>query len=148
MRRFGDPSGRRGCPGPAQPCKRSGGCPGVFAFGPVRFFEMREQRARSLKQHRRRALIIGRNIEAKRRGKTLGRRHHEGRRVHEGEEFEQVEPRQFGIAEPLSDERRVQQYHRGFGGLRDRLTAPDTPYAPVGRGDPDTGMACMKGRIG
>ena len=66
----------------------------------------------------------------------------------EGEKLEQVEPRQFGIAEPLSDEWRVQQYHRGFGGLRDRLATPDASHAPVGRGDPDTGMACMKGRIG
>ena len=39
----------------------------------------------------------------------------------EGEQFEQVEPRHIGIAQPLPDQRRVEQDVRRFGQPRDRL---------------------------
>ena len=51
-----------------------------------------------------------------------------GRKVaglQEREQFEQVEPRQFGIAQPLPDQRRVEHDHRRVGRAPDRLAAPD-----------------------
>ena len=58
-------------------------------------------------------------------GDALGRRHREAGRMDEGEQLQQVEAGQIGIAEPVADQRRVQHDHRRFGRARDRLAAAD-----------------------
>src|SRR3546814_13354728 len=70
-------------------------------------------------------------------------RHREARGIEEGEKLEQIEPREFGIAEPVAGQRRVQQEMRGRGNRRDRLTAPDALDAPVRAGSPNPDLARM-----
>jgi hypothetical protein len=75
---------------------------------------------------------------------ALGRRHREARRMDEGEQLEQIEPRQIGIAEPVADQRRVQHDHRRFRRLRDRRPAPDRLDPAVAMRDPDAAMGCVE----
>ena len=49
----------------------------------------------------------------------------------EGEQFEQVEPAQIGIAEPLPDQRRVEEDMRRFRRPGDRLAAPRLAHLAV-----------------
>ena len=67
-----------------------------------------------------------------------------GRWMEEGEELEQVEPRQFRIAQPLRHQRCVQHNDRSFPRARNRVTAPDPLRATV-IGTPDAAMAGVKG---
>ena len=41
--------------------------------------------------------------------------------MNEGEQFEQIEPRHIGRAQPLPDQRRVEQHVRSLGQPPDRL---------------------------
>src|SRR3546814_10722955 len=63
--------------------------------------------------------------------------------MEEGEEFEQVESRQLGIAEPVAGQRRAEQQVRRPHHRRNRLTAPDALHAPARIGQPDADMARM-----
>src|SRR3546814_6725619 len=63
--------------------------------------------------------------------------------MEEGEEFEQVESRQLGIAEPVAGQRRAEQQVRRPRHRRNRLTAPDALHAPARIGQPDADMARM-----
>ena len=77
-------------------------------------------------------------------GDAPRRRHREAGGMDEGEQFEQVEAGEIGIAEPVADERRVEHDHRRFGRARDRLAAADRLDAALGPGDPDAAMGCVK----
>ena len=70
-------------------------------------------------------------------------RNRKARGIKEGEKFEQVEPRQLGIAQPVAGQRRVEQQVRRRRNRRNRLTAPDALHAPLCIGDPDADMAGM-----
>ena len=54
-------------------------------------------------------------------GEAVGRGNGKPRRTQKGKQFENVEARQFGIAQPLSDQRRVEQDDWGFRCQPDRL---------------------------
>ena len=78
--------------------------------------------------------IVARRLgQPQRVGQPLGRRHHEPRRVDEGEQFEQVEPRQVGIAQPRRHQRRVEQQQRRIRRRDDRLALGDPARRAVRR---------------
>ena len=88
-----------------------------------------EQRLGDRDQRRRRLGIARRRLDPDRARHPRHRRHREPRRMDEGEQFEQVEPGHIGIAQPLPDQRRVEQDVRR---LRQpaRSPRPATPRAP------------------
>ena len=116
-------------PAPAEPVQRRIGGPRAFALGPVRSSERREQRARRSRAATPPPRPRSPAARARARGQPRHRRHREPRRMDEGEQLEQVEPRQIGIAEPLPDQRRVQHDVRRLG-QRGRSPRPATPRAP------------------
>ena len=68
--------------------------------------------------------------------------------MQEGEQFEQVEPRQLGIAEPLPDQRRVEHDHRRVGGDAGSPRRARPRGVAIGVGDPDAAMAGVERGIG
>ena len=66
----------------------------------------------------------------------------------EGEQLQQIEAGQFRIAEPVADQRRIQQDHRRFGGARDRLPPPHRLDRPVRMREPDAAVGCVQRGIG
>ena len=58
----------------------------------------------------------------------------------EREQLEQVEPRQLGIAEPLPDQRRIEDDVRGLRSPRDRLAAARLAHLAIAARQPDPGM--------
>ena len=109
---------------------------------------MREQRLGGVAQERRDLAIARRAASARPRARApcgVGTMKRAG--PQEGEQFEQVEPRQLGIAQPLPDQRRVEQDHRRIGGDPDRLAPPDRAR-PSAVGDPDAAMAGVERGIG
>ena len=62
----------------------------------------------------------------------------------EGKQFEHVQPRQIGISEPLSGERRVEDDVRSLRGARDRLAATRLAHFTVSVRQPDARMGCVK----
>ena len=67
--------------------------------------------------------IALRRLQSASASKTMWGGDSKPRGAEEGEEFEDVEARQFGIAQPLSDQGCVEQDDRGFGGQPDRFAA-------------------------
>ena len=61
----------------------------------------------------------------------------------EGEQLEQVEPAQVRIAEPLPDERRVEDDVRSLRCPRDRFAAARLAHLAAA-GQPNPGVGCMK----
>jgi len=92
--------------------------------------------------------IARRRLEAERAAEARGGRHGEAGRMDEGEQFEQVESADFGIAEPLADQWRVQQDVGRFRRPGDGLAARRLARLAAGFGDPDAGMGCMASRKG
>ena len=68
--------------------------------------------------------------------------------MHKGKQLEQIQPRQFRIAEPLRHQRRVEHDERCLRRPPDSLSLANRPHLPVGGSQPDTGMARMEGREG
>ena len=64
----------------------------------------------------------------------------------EGEQFEQVEPAQIGIAEPLPDQRRIEDDVRGLRRARDRFAAARLANLAVAVREPDARMGCVQAR--
>ena len=64
--------------------------------------------------------------------------------MNEREQLQQVEPRQFRIAEALTDERRVEDNVRSLGRPGDRLAPACLASLAVAPGQPDSGMGCVK----
>ena len=85
-----------------------------------------------------------RRLQAERAAEPAGGRHREARRMDEGEQLEQVEPGQVGIAEPLPDQRRVEDDVRRFGGARDRLAARRFAHLSVAVRQPNPRMGCVQ----
>ena len=137
-----------GSPWPSQAIERLRRGPRALAFGPVAGGEDGEQLLRGDEIGSRRLAFVARRRQAERAGEAMRRRHREARGKDKGEQLEQVETRQIGIAEPLTGQRRVQQDHRRLGGARRRFALGDLAHLAVGRGDPDARMACMQGGIG
>lgn len=75
-------------------------------------------------------------------------RDNELRRMDEGEKLQQVQTGQIGIAEPLSQKRRIEQDMRRFRNPADRLAFADRAGFAIARADPDAAMAGMKRWIG
>ena len=128
-------------PRPARPGERLERAPRPVSLGPVVAPANRKHRTQRLtKESRRRSVGLGR-IDIERGGQPLGRGHAEPRGVQKGVEFEQVEPGKVGIAQPRGDQRRVEHQHRRIGTGIDRLPLADLLCRPVGRAQPQPGMA-------
>ena len=77
-------------------------------------------------------------------GQPLGRRHNKPSRMDKGKQLQQIQPRQFRIAEPLRHQRRVEHDKRRLRCPPHSLALADRPHFAIRRGEPDTRMACMK----
>ena len=128
-------------PRPALAPQRLQRVPCAFAFGPAGLARRVQHRGGGARQEDRDLFLGARRFEADRGGDARGRRHGKARREQESEKFEQVEPRQFGIAEPVARQRRAQQQMRRPRDGRHRLAAPDALRAARRVGDPDADMA-------
>ena len=115
-----------------------------FALAPVRIAEHREQPRRNPLQRRRRIGFARRRLEPKRAAQSRRGRHREARRMNEGEQLEQVEPAKLGIAEPLPDQRRVEDDVRSFRRASDRFAAARLAHLPIAVRQPDPGMGRVK----
>src|SRR5206468_8223660 len=60
------------------------------------------------------------------------------------EQFEQVEAAEIGVAEPLSDQRRVEDDVRSLRGASDRLPAACLASVAGDIGKPDPGVGCVQ----
>ena len=140
------PGGDRPRPRPAQPVERLGRGPGALALRPIAL-ERGEQGRGGRAQEQSCFLVAFRRLQAKGEGQPLGRRHREARRMDEGEQFQQVEPIEIGIAEPVADQRRVQHDHWRFRRARHRRAAADRLDPAVFMRDPDAAMGCVERRI-
>ena len=87
---------------------------------------------------------LGRRLEPERPAQARHGRHREPRRMDEREQLQQVEPAQIRIAEPLADQRRVEDDVRGFGGAGDRFAPARLAHLAVRRRQPDAGMGCVQ----
>jgi hypothetical protein len=130
-------------PGPAQPMEGLRRSPCSLPFRPLGAEPAQQVRSR-LQQESRRLGIALRRIQPERMRQPLGRRHREPRRMDEGEKLQQIEPRQLRIAEPLSDQRRIQHDQRRLRRPRDRLPAPQPLHTPVRQRHPDAAMGCVE----
>ncbi len=128
-------------PRPALARQRLDAVPRAFAFGPVGIGEAGEHRRRGLGQEGGDVFLGLRRRQPDGGGDPRRGRHREARGVEKSEKLEQVEPREFGIAEPVAGERRVQEQVRRCRDGGDRLAAPDALDAAVRVGDPDADMA-------
>ena len=108
-------------PGPAQPVQRLRRGPAALALQPVGRIQPIEQQRRGLLQQRGNIALLRRRRQVQRRRQPFGRGHQEARGMQKGPEFEQVQPVEFMIAQPLPGQRRIEQQHRRFGRARDRL---------------------------
>ena len=113
--------------------------------GQLVVLERREQPRRHRRQQGRGLGLARRRLEPERAAQPGDGRHREPRRVDEGEQLEQVEARQVGIAEPLADQRRVEDDVRSFGRPRDRLAALRLANLAVRAAQPDSGVGCVEG---
>lgn len=145
-RGFAKPLGDDRRPGPAQPEQRLRRGPRPLAFRPVASRHVEQLRGRG-PQERGDVRVAPWWLEPGLARQSARRRHHEARRAEKGEQFEHVQPRQIGIAEPLPDQRCVEHDHRRVGRDPDRLAPSDRPRA-LGIGDPDAAMACVQRGIG
>ena len=134
------------CPGPAQAGQALRGGPGALPLGPVAIRHGEQRRGR-IAQERGDRILLYRHGEIDGACQPLGRRHREPRREEKGIEFEQVEPGQVGIAQPLTRQRGVEQNHRRFRRDADRLAARHRTR-PLRRGDPDAAMAGVESGMG
>ena len=134
-------------PRPAQARKCLRRCPCAFALGPLECGHSFHQCCRDQPQHGRRATFIDRRRNRQCLGKPLDCRHDEPRRMDEREQLEQIEAVKIGIAQPLSDERRIEQNDRRFGCFRNGFPASD-PARAIVVGDPDAAVACVKRGVG
>ena len=75
---------------------------------------------------------MARRLQPEHAGQSLCGRYREAGGMHESEQFEQVQPRQFGIAQPLRDQWRIEQDHRCFGRFRHRLGLADPARFAIG----------------
>ena len=130
-------------PRPAQPVERPVGSPRAFALAPVGIAEMVEQGGGNGEQSACRIALVGGRIDPHRARQARHRRHREPRRMDEGEQFQQVEPRDFGGTQPLPDRRRVEQHMRSLGEPPDRLAPRRFAHLSIHR-NPDAGMGCME----
>ena len=92
----------------------------------------------------RRVGFARRRLQPQRPAQPRRGRHREPRRMNEGEQLEQVEPAELGIAEPLPDQRRVEDDVRSLGRARDRLAAARLAHLSVAARQPDTGVGCVE----
>ena len=117
-----EPRGDQRRPAPAQPCQRLARRPRAFALLPVRAFEhVAAAPRRSRGSDAAASASLVRRLEPDRAAHARHRRHREPRRMDEGEQLQQVEARQIRIAEPLPDQRRVEDDVRSLGRPGDRL---------------------------
>ncbi|MCY1169613.1 hypothetical protein D9M73_96580 [compost metagenome] len=138
--------GQHRCPGPAETEQRLRRRPRALAFGPLAF-DHAEQRPGGCAQEGGDFGIGGGRRQPRHAREPARRRHHEARRAQKGEQFEQIEPGQIGIAQPLPDQGGIEQDDRRIGGDPDRLPPPDRPRAVLIR-NPDAAMAGVQRRIG
>ncbi|KIU01554.1 hypothetical protein QU38_01030, partial [Staphylococcus aureus] len=121
--------------------------PRALALGPVPLGD-REQLRRGGAKEGRDIGIASRRFQPGGAGEPLGRRPHEAGGVEKGEQLEQVEPRQLRIAEPLPDQRRIEQDHRRVRRDPDRLAPAHRTALALRRGEPDAAMAGVESGIG
>ena len=62
----------------------------------------------------------------------------------EGEQLEQVESAELGIAEPLPHQRRVEDDVRSLRRAGDRLAAAGLAHLSLATGNPDARMGCVQ----
>src|SRR5579859_611330 len=115
-----------------------------MALGPVRLHRA-EQRVGAGEQRGGGGHIVGRRIDSQRAGEPGRCRHCETRGMDEGKQLQQIEPGNLGIAQPLPDQRRVEQHQRPLGGERDRLAALQCARRPAPLGEPDATMGGVEG---
>ena len=89
--------------------------PRALALGPVGIVEHRQQPLGDRLEHGRGLGFAAWRLEPESLAQSRRRRHREPRRVEEGEQLEQVEAAEIGIAEPLPDQRRIEDDVRGLG---------------------------------
>ncbi len=133
-------------PAPAKPLQRRIHGPGSFALAPVRIVKDRKQSlGNQVERFNRLGIACGR-IVSDRTAETGHRRHRELRGPDEREELQKVEPAHLGIAEPLPDERRVEDDVRSLGGPSDRFAATRLANLAIPGCQPDAGMRDVKRR--
>ena len=131
-------------PRPAQPRQRLQRRPRAFALRPVLALAGCHQNARRLLQQQGHARIVRRLVQSQRVRQPLGGGHAECGRMDESEQFEQVEPRQVGIAKPARHQRRIHQQLRRVGGGHHRLALRTAARRPIRIAQPGAGMAGMQ----
>ena len=131
-------------PWPAQLHKVLQGAPRTFAFGPVLALANRDQCARRLLQERGHVGIGRWLFQAQRFCQSARRRHAKPGRVHKGIEFKQIKPRKIGVAEPVSDKRRIQYQQRRIGRSHDCVAFGDSLSRTIRAGKPSARMAGMQ----
>ena len=115
--------------------------PRAFALGPVGIVQAGEHRCGGPGQEGGDVGFGFRRGQPDGGGDSGRGRHREARGIEEGEQLEQVEARELGIAEPVAGQRRIEEEVRGRRDRRHRLAAPDALDAAVRVGDPDADMA-------
>ena len=132
-------------PAPAEPVQRRVRRPRAFALAPVRIAEhARAAARRSRCSDAAASASLAGGSKPERAAQARRGRHREPRRMDEGEQLEQVEPAQLGIAEPLPDQRRVEDDVRRLGGPRDRFAPARLAHLAVAARQPDPGMGCVQ----
>ncbi len=109
-------------PGPAQAGERLQRAPCALPLGPVGTGTAGHQCAGGLLQEARHIVIARRFGQGEGMGEASRRGHAEPRRMDEGEQFQQIQPGQVGIAEPRCHQRRVEQQQRRIGRSHHRLS--------------------------
>ena len=135
-------------PAPAEPMQRGICGPRAFALRPVGIAQPAEQCLGDRTQRRRRLRLAFRRLESAAPGpappRSARRSAPDGRR----RTARAGRARHIGIAEPLPDQRRVQQDMRRFGRPGDRFAPRLASRTSPVVGDPDAGMGCMEGGKG
>src|SRR6185369_17408910 len=103
----------------------------ALAFAPVRIGELCQYPLGDLLQRASRLGLACRWLKSKRSAQPAHRRDCKPRWVDEGEQLEEVEAAQLGIAQPLPDQRGIQDDMRRFSGAGDRLASGRLASLPV-----------------
>ena len=99
--------------------------PRALALGPIprlaNTLAGGEQRGGGLLEQQWHGLVAVHLGQAQCMGEAFRRGHHEARRMDEGEQLQEIEPEQIGIAEAAGYQRRAQHQDRHIGGGADRF---------------------------
>jgi hypothetical protein len=130
-----DPPRDLAAPVPAEARERLSDRIRPVPLAPVRRAEPVEQYPCGIVKEHRLVRSFGRHRQIERSCQSARGRHDEARRMDEGEQFEQVHPRQFGIAEAARGDSRIEQQMRRVRRAPDRF-----PTRYRGGIDPESGM--------